>query len=418
MQKLLYIFLLSVFVNKLQSQTKVETVGFILHCLENEVEVEENLSQQLDSIYELNKFNDTNYVTSIQQVVIFGYTDSKGSKKENQLLSEKRANYVYSAIRKGISRSNDIIVGFGETQPIADNKTAVNRSKNRRVEVTITFHQYKREFKPQKIRPSNDTLIMFEDSTLLLINKDDYKLIKNNLIYNRKTSLFSLFENLPDNMSDDLFYRFDEINFTWADSNKCLTNQVTLSVKIPNAVAKEASNDIKAYCKKFKGQQVKLSKHKDGCWYIDIITYCPWRLGCAGFRCKSKPLGKLKKVRYVSKENYRMVAAFYDMGQMFSYKKIKSPVKKVRFKVTCPNTVPLVSIVAINKKNLDTLYYASGTEKKINHRKRCFNCIDKEVVVGKFLGIKIHKRLLRRKYIFKPKDYAHKMPRKISHEKN
>lgn len=418
MQKLLYIFLFIVFVNKLQSQSKVETVGFILHCLENEVEVEENLSQQLDSIYELHHFNDTNYVTSIQQVVIFGYTDSKGSKKENQLLSEKRANYVSNVIRKGYPRSNDIIVGFGETQPIADNKTAINRSKNRRVEVTITFRQDKREFKPQKIRPSNDTLIMFEDSTLLLINKDDYKLIKNNLIYNRKTSLFSLFENLPDNMSDDLFYRFDEINFTWADSNKCLANQVMLSVKIPNTVAKEASADIKAYCKKFKGQHVKLTKHKDGCWYIDIITYCPWHSGCAGFRSKSKPLGKLKKVKYVSKENYQMIGAFYDMGQMFAYKKIKSPVKKVKFKVTCPHSVPRVSIVAINKNNPDTLYYASGNEDKIDYRKRCFNCIDKEVVVGKFLGIKIHRRLLRRKYIFKSKDYTHKMSRKITHAKN
>lgn len=418
MKYLFQILFLLLLASKLQGQSKVETVGFILHCSENEVEVEENLFQQLDSIYELYKFNDTNYVTSIQQVVIFGYTDSKGSKKENQLLSEKRANYVYEVIRKGNYRSNDIIVGFGETQPIADNKTAINRSKNRRVEVTITFHQYKREFRPHKIRPSNDTMIVFEDSTLLLINKDDYKLIKNNLIYNRKTSLFSLFENLPDNMSDDLFYRFDEINFTWADSNKCLANQVTLSVKIPNTVAKEASADIKAYCKKFKGQHVKLTKHKDGCWYIDIITYCPWRSGCAGFRCKSKSLGKLKKVKYVSKENYHMLAAFYDMGQMFAYKKIKSPVKKVKFKVTCPPSLPSVSIVAVNKNNLDTLYHASGTEEEINHKKRCFNCVDNEVVVGKILGIKIHKRLLRRKYIFKSKDYTHKTSRKITHAKN
>ncbi len=398
----------------------MDTVGFILHCSENEIEVEENLNQQLDSIYEAIHFNDTTIHITFSQVVVFGHTDNKGSKKHNLELSAKRANYVYYTIRKNGDRKFDIVTGLGEAYPITDNKTEQGRAKNRRVEVTLVYYKTKivRTVMPAiKPQVNNDTAIVFEDSTILLINKDDYKLIKSNLIYNRKNNLFSLFENLPPNNSNDLFYRFDEVNFTWADSNKCLSNQVTLSVKVPNDVARESAKEIKAYCKKFKGQTVRLTKHKDNCWYIDIITYCPWRSGCAGFHGKFKDYGKLKKVKYVSKNGYKMVGAFYDMGQMFAYKKVDTPVKKVKFRVTCPSYLPNVSIIAVNSKNLDTIYYASGTEQQINYRRRCFNCIDKDTVVRRIVGIKFYERLLRRKYIFKPKDYKHRLNRKINYGK-
>ncbi len=397
----------------------MDTIGFTLHCSENEIEVEENLNQQLDSIYETIHFNDTTIHITFTKVVVFGHTDNKGSKKHNLELSVKRANYVYYSIRKNGDRTFDVVTGLGEGYPITDNKTEQGRAKNRRVEVTLVYYKTKivRTVIPAKPHVSNDTTIVFEDSTILLINKDDYKLIKSNLIYNRNRNLFSLFENLPPNNSDDLFYRFDEINFTWADSNKCLSNQVTLSVRVPNNVAIESAKDIKAYCKKFKGQVVKLAKHKDNCWYIDITTYCPWRSGCAGFHGKNKDYGKLKKVKYVSKSEYKIVGAFYDMGHMFAYKKVDTPVRKVKFRVICPSYLPKVSIMAIDSKNLDTIYFAEGTEKVINYRRRCVNCLDKDTVVRRIIGIKIYKRLLRRKYIFKPKDYTHKLNRKMNYGK-
>ena len=412
--KILIIFCL--FSINLFGQQKIDTVGFTLHCSENEIEVEENLNQQLDSIYETLHFNDTTLHTILTQVVVFGHTDAKGSNKQNQELSLKRANYVYYVVRKNGNRSNDIITGFGESYPIADNKTEENRSKNRRVEVTLVYYQLKKEL-PKKSPPGSDTVIVFEDSTILLINKTDYALIKNNLIYSRKSDLFSLFNDLPTNNSNDLFYKFDAIHFTWADSSRCLSHEVTLSVKIPNEIVKESAKEIKAYCKKFKGQMVRLTKHKDNCWYIDIITNCPWTSGCAGFHGNNKDKGKFKKVKYVSKKGYLMLGAFYDSGGMFAYKKSDLPVKKIKFKTHCPGRLPVVSIVAIHKKNLDTIYYASGTEQQITYRRRCFNCVDKDTVVKNIIGIKIHKRLLRRKYVFKPKDYEHKLNRKVNHEK-
>ena len=69
---------------------------------------------------------------------IEGHTDSVGSDASNQKLSENRAaavkNYLLS---KGVKSDSISSVGYGESKPIADNKTAVGRSKNRRVDVKL-----------------------------------------------------------------------------------------------------------------------------------------------------------------------------------------------------------------------------------------------------------------------------------------
>jgi outer membrane protein OmpA-like peptidoglycan-associated protein/Mg-chelatase subunit ChlD len=62
-----------------------------------------------------------------------GHTDSRGDADKNQKLSERRANAVRDAlIKRGISPSRIKAKGYGETQPIASNKTAEGRAKNRR----------------------------------------------------------------------------------------------------------------------------------------------------------------------------------------------------------------------------------------------------------------------------------------------
>ena len=69
---------------------------------------------------------------------IEGHTDSTGSNKTNQLLSERRANAVRDyLIANGINADRLTAVGYGEDQPIADNKTATGRKNNRRVEVKL-----------------------------------------------------------------------------------------------------------------------------------------------------------------------------------------------------------------------------------------------------------------------------------------
>jgi len=71
---------------------------------------------------------------------IDGYTDNTGTPEKNQTLSEKRANAVMNYIvRKGIDASRLTATGHGEDMPVADNKTAQGRKKNRRVEMKLSY---------------------------------------------------------------------------------------------------------------------------------------------------------------------------------------------------------------------------------------------------------------------------------------
>lgn len=73
-------------------------------------------------------------------LVIEGYTDNQGSDESNLLLSQKRTDAVKSyLVGKGINESRITTVGYGEAFPIADNKTAIGREKNRRVVLKTTF---------------------------------------------------------------------------------------------------------------------------------------------------------------------------------------------------------------------------------------------------------------------------------------
>lgn len=69
---------------------------------------------------------------------IEGHTDSVGSKSTNQALSDRRANAVREyLIANGISAERLSATGFGEDNPIANNKTRAGRKENRRVEVKL-----------------------------------------------------------------------------------------------------------------------------------------------------------------------------------------------------------------------------------------------------------------------------------------
>ena len=65
-----------------------------------------------------------------------GHTDNVGSDAYNQRLSERRVASVRDyVVKKGVDSSRISGQGFGESKPIADNKTADGRAKNRRVEI-------------------------------------------------------------------------------------------------------------------------------------------------------------------------------------------------------------------------------------------------------------------------------------------
>ncbi len=69
---------------------------------------------------------------------ISGHTDNQGLPAANLKLSQKRGEAVKKyLVKKGIEENRFKVEWFGQTQPIADNKTPEGRQKNRRVEMLI-----------------------------------------------------------------------------------------------------------------------------------------------------------------------------------------------------------------------------------------------------------------------------------------
>ncbi len=91
--------------------------------------------------YDLAKFDKyIKYVSTIKdsRIVIEGHTDSIASEIYNLALSKRRANSVKAQfIKMGVEASKLETIGYGESQPIVDNKTKENRQLNRRVTAKI-----------------------------------------------------------------------------------------------------------------------------------------------------------------------------------------------------------------------------------------------------------------------------------------
>jgi OOP family OmpA-OmpF porin len=72
------------------------------------------------------------------KVTLSGHTDNVGSDAYNQKLSERRVTAVREyVVKKGVDAGRISGQGFGESKPIADNKTREGRAKNRRVEIKV-----------------------------------------------------------------------------------------------------------------------------------------------------------------------------------------------------------------------------------------------------------------------------------------
>ncbi len=91
------------------------------------------------------KYEDTN-------ILIEGHTDADGPETYNQTLSEKRSNSVshYLASRNVMSVRMSTI-GYGESQPVADNGTSAGKAANRRVEVAIMANDNLKKVAAKKV---------------------------------------------------------------------------------------------------------------------------------------------------------------------------------------------------------------------------------------------------------------------------
>jgi OmpA-OmpF porin, OOP family len=75
---------------------------------------------------------------NLEVIIAVGHTDSVGTNAYNQRLSVRRAEAVKAyLVHKGIEKNRVYTEGKGESQPVADNRTAAGRAKNRRVEIEV-----------------------------------------------------------------------------------------------------------------------------------------------------------------------------------------------------------------------------------------------------------------------------------------
>lgn len=77
-------------------------------------------------------------------MAVIGYADSTGSSARNIDLSERRANAViYYVVSKYKMPMHRLVqpFGYGQLEPVAENKTAEGRAKNRRVEIRLMINK-------------------------------------------------------------------------------------------------------------------------------------------------------------------------------------------------------------------------------------------------------------------------------------
>jgi OOP family OmpA-OmpF porin len=75
---------------------------------------------------------------NLEVIIAVGHTDSQGTDAYNQKLSVARSEAVKAyLVSKGAEKNRVYTEGKGEKSPVADNKTAEGRAKNRRVEIEV-----------------------------------------------------------------------------------------------------------------------------------------------------------------------------------------------------------------------------------------------------------------------------------------
>ena len=99
----------------------------------NSFDLKNESKTELNTLIELMTKNPT------LKIEIGGHTDNSGVEKDNEDLSKSRAKSVNDyLVSKGIAAERLTYKGYAASKPIADNKTAEGKAKNRRTEFIVT----------------------------------------------------------------------------------------------------------------------------------------------------------------------------------------------------------------------------------------------------------------------------------------
>ena len=98
----------------------------------NKADLKQEAKTKLDDL--VSKTKEIN----LEVIIAVGHTDAIGGDAYNDKLSVKRAESIKTYLTsKGVEANRVYTEGKGKKQPVADNKTAEGRAKNRRVEIEV-----------------------------------------------------------------------------------------------------------------------------------------------------------------------------------------------------------------------------------------------------------------------------------------
>ena len=116
-------------------------------------EIKEAIKQEVNIVFDTNKaiikpefkgevakISDLAKANNNAFITIEGHTDSSGNPAKNKVLSQERATAVMNMLiaEYGIPAARVTAIGYGSSKPVADNKTAEGKAKNRRVIAVLT----------------------------------------------------------------------------------------------------------------------------------------------------------------------------------------------------------------------------------------------------------------------------------------
>jgi outer membrane protein OmpA-like peptidoglycan-associated protein len=127
------------------AETRKTEHGLLLN-LQSELLFETNSAVLTpDAVAQLTRIGDILKKYPEDRITIEGHTDSRGPQPYNESLSMRRADAVSRVLKgRGVEERQMVVLGQGETQPVAPNTTEDGRSANRRVELHIDVPQASR----------------------------------------------------------------------------------------------------------------------------------------------------------------------------------------------------------------------------------------------------------------------------------